>query len=351
MASVTDPAAEPLAPASGAVANPQLEFAAPLPEDAEDHVVLQASPVPRCPRPTGTMPVRVVWSYAVPIVLFHLLLPLAFVPYFFSWTGVLLVPIGNYVFCSLGIGAGFHRLLTHRSYKCTLWFEHLLAILGTCSMQQAPARWVLVHRMHHQHSDHQDDPHSPMVNWFWGHMGWVMFQNRSMQSMANYERYAKDLLQDPFYMKLERNGMWFVVGLIHALLFFLAGYGAGYWMSGTAAGALQFGLSILLWGVVVRVIYSWHVTWGVNSFGHMFGYRNYNTDENSRNNWLFALLTNGDGWHNNHHADPRAAAHGFHRWWEFDVTYMSICLFRKLGIVTDIVPIRRDLESDGFVHG
>lgn len=351
MASVISPQPDAAAPPVGIPVPRPVDVAAPLPEDAEDHIVEQVSPVPHCDRPRGTDPVRVIWSYAIPIVVFHLLLPLAFVPFFFSWTGLLLVPIGNYVFCSLGIGAGFHRLLAHRSYKCPLWFEHVLAILGTCSMQQAPARWVLVHRMHHQHSDHQEDPHSPMVNWFWGHMGWVMFQNRSLQSMANYDRYAKDLLHDPFYMKLERHGMWFIVAVAHALVFFLAGCGAGYWMSGTPAGALRFGLSIFLWGVVVRVIFSWHVTWGVNSFAHRFGYRNYNTDENSRNNWLFALLTNGDGWHNNHHADPRSAAHGFHRWWEFDVTFLSIRLFEKLGLVTDIVPIRRDLESDGFVHG
>lgn len=310
-------------------------------EDATSRVFEQASPVRRLPRPKGTTPVHIVWNYVIPIVVFHLLLPLACMPYFFTWTGLLLVPIGNYVFCSLGIGAGFHRLLTHRSYKCPLWFEHLLAILGTCSLQQAPARWVLIHRMHHQHSDHPEDPHSPMAGWFWGHMGWVMLENRAMQSMANYEKYAKDLLQDPFYMLLERNGTWFVVAAVHALLFFVAGYGAGYWWSGTSAGALRIGLSILLWGVVVRTVYSWHITWGVNSVGHMVGYRNYDTDENSRNNWLFAILTNGDGWHNNHHADPRAAAHGFHRWWEFDLTYLSLRLFERLGIVTDIVPIRR----------
>ena len=104
---------------------------------------------------------------------------------------------------------------------------------------------------------------------------------------------------------------------------------------------MRLGLSLLLYGVVYRTLFSWHVTWGVNSLGHLWGYRNYQTDENSRNNWLFALATNGDGWHNNHHADPRCAAHGFHRWWELDVTYLTIRCLHLAGLVSDVVPRRR----------
>src|SRR5438067_2039511 len=95
---------------------------------------------------------RVVWPYVIGVSLFHLLLPLAFLPYFFSWWGLLWLPVGNYIFCSMGIGAGFHRLLTHRGYKCPLWLEHTLALLGVCNLQESPARWVVVHRLHHQHS-------------------------------------------------------------------------------------------------------------------------------------------------------------------------------------------------------
>jgi stearoyl-CoA desaturase (delta-9 desaturase) len=111
----------------------------------------------------------------------------------------------------------------------------------------------------------------------------------------------------------------------------------GFWLKGTPAGAIQVGLQWFLWGVVYRTIYTWHVTWGVNSFSHMYGYRTYETRENSRNNWLFGLLTNGEGWHNNHHAAPRAAAQG-HRWWELDVTFLTIRLWEKLGLVWDIIP-------------
>lgn len=280
---------------------------------------------------------RIVWLYVISVAFFHLLIPLAFVTYFFSWWGVLWLPIGNYLFCSMGIGAGLHRLHTHRSYKCPLWFEHFLALLGCCNLQQSPARWVLVHRLHHQHSDHEPDPHTPMCTWFWGHVGWLFIENRQLTSPETYDKYVGDMLRDPFYLKLERNLLYLWVYVIHALLFYFVGVGVGYLLKGTLAGAVQVGSQWLVWGVVYRTIYTWHVTWGVNSFAHLYGYRNYETRENSRNHWLFALLTNGDGWHNNHHADPRSAAHGFHRWWELDVTYLTIRVWEKLGLAWDVV--------------
>jgi stearoyl-CoA desaturase (delta-9 desaturase) len=126
------------------------------------------------------------------------------------------------------------------------------------------------------------------------------------------------------------------------MLFAVAGFGVGYRMAGTLAGSVQFVLQWLLWGVVYRTLFTWHVTWGVNSAAHLWGYRNYATRENSRNNPLLALCTNGEGWHNNHHADPRSAAHG-HRWWELDVTYLTICLWEKLNIVWDVVPPNESL--------
>jgi stearoyl-CoA desaturase (delta-9 desaturase) len=106
-------------------------------------------------------------------------------------------------------------------------------------------------------------------------------------------------------------------------------------MYGTWAGSLRVAVQWVLWGVVYRTIYTWHVTWGVNSISHMWGYRNYETRENSRNNWVIALATSGEGWHNNHHADPRSAAHG-HRWWELDLTYLTICFWKKIGLAWDV---------------
>src|SRR5437899_3036907 len=312
-----------------------------LDEDSEEHLSTDGLPFwDPIARPETVDRGRVIWPYAVAVAGFHLLLPLAFVPWLFSWTGLLLVPLGNYLFCSLGIGAGFHRLLTHRSYRCPKWLEHVFAVLGVCSLQDSPARWVMVHRLHHQHSDRRPDPHSPLVTWFWGHVGWLLVENRQLSKMTTYERYARDILQDPFYLRLERGHLWIWVYVAHALPFYLIGLAVGWATTGGYLGGVQFGLSLLLYGVVYRTIYARHITWAVNSLAHLWGYRNYETDENSRNNWLIALATNGDGWHNNHHADPRCAAHVFHRWWELDVTYLTLRCLQAVGLVWDVVPRR-----------
>ena len=325
----------------------------PLDEDAENHLPAgPAAPARVVSRPATTAGGRVLWAYAAPVLAFHLLLPLIFVPWLFTWTGLLLVPLGNYVFCSLGIGAGFHRLLTHRSYRCPAWVEHTLALLGVCSLQGSPARWCTVHRMHHQHSDNDHDPHSPAAGWFWGHMGWVFVQDKRFNTLAVYDRYARDLLRDRFYFRLERHLRWLWVWAAHAALFPLAGLGVGLATSGGDwLEGLRWALSLTVWGVIARTVYTWHVTWGVNSAAHLWGYRNYETDESSRNNWVIALATNGDGWHNNHHADPRSAAHGFHRWWELDVTYLSIRALKLVGLASDVVTPRRRPGRAGWVRG
>ena len=266
-------------------------------------------------------------------------------PEYFSWIGVGWLVVGNYLFCSLGIGAGYHRLLTHRGFKCSKWLEHTLAILGVCCLQDSPARWVAIHRLHHNNSDEQPDPHTPLAGWFWSHVGWLFIENRQLSTIATYEKYARDVLQDPFYFRLERNLMWVWVYAIHAVLFSVVGFAVGWIWTGTLEGGLMVAFSWFLWGVVMRTIYTWHVTWAINSASHIWGYRNYNTLDDSRNNWLFALATNGEGWHNNHHADPRSAAHG-HRWWELDVTYLSLLAFRRLGLVWDIVTPKRTIDIE-----
>ncbi len=279
---------------------------------------------------------RILWEYVIPVIVFHLLIPVAFFSYFFSWWGVLFLPIGNYLFTSLGIGAGYHRLLTHTGFDCPKWFEYTLAILGVCSFQDSPARWVLVHRVHHQHSDHQPDPHTPRVSAFWAHMGWLFIDNRELSTVNAYDRYVRDIIRDPLYFWLQRNLNWVWVYLAHAVAIFALGLGIGLVATGTMAGMWQVGLKFLMWGVIMRTIYTWHVTWGINSVAHIWGYRNYETREDSTNNWLFALLTNGEGWHNNHHADPRSAQHG-HKWWELDVTFISLMFFEKIGLIKNLV--------------
>lgn len=306
--------------------------------------------LPRVPYPAGVdRQSRIFWEYVIPVIGFHLLIPFAFFEYFFSWWGVGFLFLGNYIFTSIGIGAGYHRLLTHRGFKCSKWFEHLLTLLGVCSFQDSPARWVLIHRVHHQHSDHQPDPHTPKVSAYWAHVGWLFYDNRELSTAAAYDRYVRDVMRDPLCLWLQRGLNWVWVYLIHAVLITLLGAATGLIVTGTLAGALQWGAVWLMWGVIMRTVFTWHVTWGINSAAHMWGYRNYETREDSRNNWLFALLTNGEGWHNNHHADPRTAQHG-HRWWEIDVTYTTLVVLEKFGLVWDLVRPNKSALNRKEIH-
>ena len=135
---------------------------------------------------------------------------------------------GIYIFGSLGINLCYHRMLTHRGLLCPRWVEHGLAILGVCCMQDTPARWVAVHRRHHQFSDERDDPHSPHVNLFWGHMGWMLLKNHDLGRMEIYSRYAKDILRDPFYKRLETSALYPAIIVGSWFAFFAAGFGSVY---------------------------------------------------------------------------------------------------------------------------
>jgi len=293
----------------------------------------------RLPLPDTVELDRIQWAYLVPIAAAHALALLALVPWLFSWTGLILAIVGVHVF-GQAINVCYHRQLTHRSFKTPRWLEHLFVLMALCCMQDTPARWVATHRYHHQCSDEQPDPHSPLVSFFWAHVGWLLAHNRGTYSFAMYQKYARDVLEDPFYMKLEKRPILvFYVYLAHALLFFGVGLAVGWAVDGSAMAGLQFGLSLLVWGVIVRTVAVWHITWSVNSLTHLFGYRNYETDENSRNNWLVALLTVGEGWHNNHHHDASSATNQ-RRWWELDISYYEIRLLSWLGLAREVVPPR-----------
>lgn len=282
---------------------------------------------------------RVMWPYLLVIGSFHLLLPLAFVPGFFSWWYLLLLIPGNYIFGSLGINLAYHRILTHRSLEVPKWMERMYTLFGVCSLQGSPLRWVTIHRVHHQHSDEKEDPHSPFVTFLWGHMNWLFVINTQLERLSTYERYSPDLLADPFQRWLHRAYMWLWVYIAHAVLLGLLFLGISFLVTDTTTDALWLAGGLYLWGVVVRTVYVWHITWLVNSASHYWGYRNYNTHDHSTNNWVVAFLTNGEGWHNNHHAAPRAAAHG-HRWWEIDLTYTTIVVLSWVGLAWKVVPIK-----------
>ena len=286
--------------------------------------------------PEATQPMRIVWSYAIVLTGIHVIALLAFIPWLFTWSGLVLAILGHFTFGMLGVTIGYHRLLTHRGFTCPKWLEHTLAIFGMCNLQDSPARWVAIHRLHHQHSDHQPDPHSPLANFLWAHVGWVVYRHRDLDRTVHYERYVRDLLRDPFYLRMERYSGWFLVFAAHAILFTLAGAVYGYFVGGSTSEAIRCSASWYVWAVAVRTVFVLHGTWAVNSLTHVAGYRNYETRDNSRNNWLVALISHGEGWHNNHHAQPRAARHG-HRWWEFDMSWWIILGLEKIGLAKDVV--------------
>jgi stearoyl-CoA desaturase (delta-9 desaturase) len=165
-------------------------------------------------------------------------------------------------------------------------------------------------------------------------MGWMFVDNANLSNASAYDKYVRDLMRDKYYMWLQRGFNWVGVYAAHALL--LLGIGFGLAFVAAPENVARFTVQFFFWTVIMRTLYTWHVTWAINSAAHMWGYRNYETREDSRNNWLFALLTNGEGWHNNHHADPRSARHG-HRWWEIDLTYISLAALQKVGIVRNLV--------------
>jgi fatty-acid desaturase len=280
-------------------------------------------------------------NYVLSFVVLHALALLALLPWFFSWSGVIAFWMGVVIFGQIGIPVCYHRQLTHRSFKTAKWLERLFVLLAICSAQDSPAKWVAWHRKHHGHSDEQEDPHTPLVNLFWSHLGWLCVKNGSLTTSSFYEKYARDILEDPFYMYLERH--WLSIAwiyLLHALVYFLTSWGLSFAILDNNAVALQLALSLLVWGVFARSVYVWHITWSVNSLSHVFGYRNFKTDDHSRNNWFVALLTGGEGWHNNHHAD-QAAATLQTRWWELDLNYYFIKLLELVGLATDVVPLAR----------
>jgi len=283
---------------------------------------------------------RVHWEYLVPIALVHVLALFALDPAWFSWSGLILGVAGTHVFGTLGINLGYHRLLTHRSLAVPRWLERSFVTIALCCLEDTPVRWVATHRVHHIHSDDEGDPHTPKDGVAWSHVGWLFWRSPDRRTLAFFDRYARDILADRYYRFLERHP-WtsLLIYAAHAVAFAVAGLLVGRVASGTWDGGTRLAASWVVWGVFVRTVLVWHITWSVNSLTHVFGYRTYGTNEDSRNNWFVALVAAGEGWHNNHHHDP-ASASLWHRWWEFDLTYAIILLLERLGLARDVIQPR-----------
>lgn len=239
-----------------------------------------------------------------------------------SWAALGICLVLHAICGGLGICVGYHRLLTHRSFKCSPALEYTLALLGSLCLESKPSYWVAQHRQHHQYPDQPGDPHSAREGFWWSHMLWIAWIP-SEDSIARLEtRYAPDLLRVPFYQLLSR--FWVFPSIALAAVLYLLG-----------------GAPFVLWGVCVRLVLCYHCTWLVNSASHRFGYRNFPLKDLSTNCWWVALLAYGEGWHNNHHAFPTSARHGL-RFWEIDPAYGFIRLLKAVGLAWDVQTVPAD---------
>jgi stearoyl-CoA desaturase (Delta-9 desaturase) len=236
--------------------------------------------------------------------------------FMFSWRALAIAVFLHWMSAGLGISMGYHRLHTHRSYEVPLALEYFFAVCGTLTLQGGPLFWVTTHRIHHHKSDQPGDPHSPGDGAWWAHMGWLLVRECKLGDTPLIFRYAPDLAKDRFYVWL--NNYHWVPLIVLALL--LLGIG---------------GVPFLLWGICLRVVVGFHSTWLVNSATHMWGSRRFATRDNSRNNWWVALITSGEGWHNNHHAHPTSARHGL-LWYEFDLSWIQIKTLKLFGLAKSV---------------
>jgi len=236
--------------------------------------------------------------------------------FYFTWNALFVAIFLYWVGGSLGIGVGYHRLLTHRSFKTPKWLEYVLTLCAATAMEGGPLLWVATHRTHHQFPDEEGDPHSPRDGKWWAHVGWILVGNALRQDASTLSRYVPDLAKDKFHVWITE--FHFVPMLILAGLLYAVG-----------------GLPFLLWGIFFRMVAGLHATWLVNSATHMWGSRRFETRDLSTNSWWVALLTFGEGWHNNHHAHPASARHGL-RWYEIDFNWYAIWILKQLGLASHI---------------
>ena len=256
------------------------------------------------------------WPVGLGLAAIHLGALAAFWPGFFSWGALAAMAVLWYATLAIGVSLCYHRMLTHRSFRVPKALEYGMAVLGTLALQGGPIQWISTHRIHHAHTDKEGDPHDARRGMLWSHFEWLYRPNEARPSMAEQERYAPDLWSQPFYKMLDKMHVPLQIAL------------------GVALFALG-GLPWVVWGIFVRLTLVYHITWFVNSAAHKYGYQTYATGDKSTNCWWVGLLTFGEGWHNNHHAFQFSARHGL-RWYEFDLSWITIRLLRMLRLAKDV---------------
>ena len=231
---------------------------------------------------------------------------------FASWDAFLLMIFLGWVTGCLGLTLGYHRLLTHKSFEVPKWLERIFATCGALSAEYGPIEWVGLHRQHHKWSDQGMDPHNVKRGFWWAHIGWMLFR---VPGEKRVKRYAADLRKDPYYRWLDKNFLALQIPLAFLL------YSLGGW-------------TYVLWGIPVRIVVVYHLTWCINSVCHTWGEKPFNHPHQALNNRLMGWIAFGEGWHNNHHAYPSSAKHGLQG--QFDLTWYIIVLLNRLGLAKNI---------------
>ncbi len=277
---------------------------------------------------------RVDWKRCVPFIVLHLGC------FAVLWVGVSWVAVVAavllYAVRMFAITAFYHRYLSHRSYRTSRVVQFLFAVLGNSSCQRGPLWWASVHRHHHQHSDEEVDAHSPGVHGFWwSHIGWI---TSTKNFPTDYSR-VRDLEKFPELVFLNRHDQ--VVPIVYGTLLWLT----GWLLERFAPGLGTNGAQMFVWGFFISTVVLLHATFCINSLAHVFGSKRFKTADDSRNNLLLALLTLGEGWHNNHHRYASAARQGFF-WWEIDVSYYLLKLLSWTGLIWDLRKVPQSVYDE-----
>jgi len=287
-------------------------------------------------------------AVVIPLIALVSCMVMAFGYGMMSWLDVTML-IGGWYLTGLGITIGFHRMLTHGSFKARPSVRYFWTALGSLAVEGSPTDWCMVHRKHHQFSDDHGDPHSPHLHgegWlnslkgFWhSHTGWLFNSN---WSKAERKKYVPDLMDEPMLQSIDKNYYKWVVATL-AIPLVIGGL-AALTYDATLMGVLKGAGLGFLWGGLARVCLSHHMTWSINSICHIFGSQDYKSSDDSRNNLFFGVLSHGEGWHNNHHAFPTSARHGL-KWWQFDLSWVIIRTMALCGLVWDVkLPTERQLK-------
>jgi stearoyl-CoA desaturase (delta-9 desaturase) len=270
---------------------------------------------------------KVDWTRIIPFIAMHAVC-LTIVWVGWSPTAVI-VAIALYVIRMFAITGFYHRYFSHRSFKTSRAGQFIFGLIGASAVQRGPVWWAAHHRHHHAHSDKPADVHSPVQHGFLrSHMGWFL----SKKGFCPDYKFVRDLQKFPELLWLDRFDIFVPVALAVGLFFL------GVLLENVAPGLHTSGWQMLVWGFFVSTVFCYHGTYTINSLSHVFGKQRYRTGDSSRNNWLLAIITLGEGWHNNHHHFPSSVRQGFY-WWEIDITYYGLKLMSWLGIIWDLKPI------------